>query len=192
MSNKNKDNTPPIPFPSGPPRTRRGGYPPKPTAIRIAEGNRGRRPLPILEPQPKPVSQVSDLPEAPPHLDDLAARLWSEEYGPIVVKLKVMTVADWSALAILCTLESRRRILEDDIKEKGRYQWVTTTAGDSVEKPRPQVADLDKVTPQVVSMLREFGLTPSSRPKVQMVLGMGGGSGKGEGGEGEEGGGYFG
>lgn len=188
MSDKNSS-TPPIPFPSGSPRSRRGG-PPKPTAIKIAEGNRGRRPLPPLEPQPTPVSQVSALPEAPPHLDDLAARLWSEEYGPIVVKLKVMTVADWSALAILCTLESRRRVLEDDIREKGMYQWCTTVMGDMVEKPRPQVAELNRVTPQVVSMLREFGLTPSSRPKVQIVPGMMGGSGKGEGGEEEEG--YFG
>lgn len=179
------------------PRATRRGQPPKPSAIKAAEGHRGgKRRVDPLEPKPP---EESTVPAVPEHLDELAARIWTEELAPLVVRMRVLTVADRIALSVLCQLESRRRTLEDDIQEEGRYFWALTTAGDRVEKTRPQVTELERLIPQLMNALREFGLTPSSRGKVQMVPGQGGVAGargagmEGEGGAGkDEGEGYFG
>lgn len=186
-----------LPFPpiSGPPRASRRGDRPKPSAIKAAEGHRGgKRRVDPLEPKPP---EESAVPLAPGHLDELAARIWTEELAPLVVRMRVLTVADRIALSVLCQLESRRRVLEDDIQERGRYFEATTTAGDVVEKVRPQVTELERLIPQIWVGLREFGLTPSSRGKVQMVpgqMGTGGAEGSvGKSSEGkDEGDGYFG
>lgn len=184
-----------LPFPpvsSSPPRASRRGDRPKPSAIKAAEGNRGgKRRVDPLEPKPQ---EVTGVPSPPAHLDELAARIWTEEYAPIVVRMRVLTVADTTALSILCQGEARRRMLEDDLQENGRYFNATTTSGDEVQKTRPQVAELERLIPQIWVGLREFGLTPSSRGKVQMVPGakgkrMGEGGGEGESGDGSE---YFG
>lgn len=191
-------NDPVLPFPpvsGAPPRASRRGDKPKPSAIKAAEGNRGgKRRVDPLEPKPP---EESTTPPAPEHLDELAARIWAEELAPLVVRMRVLTVADRIALSVLCQLESRRRTLEDDIQEQGRYFWATTTVGDQVEKTRPQVTELERLIPQLMNALREFGLTPSSRGKVQMVPGQAGvgagGAGSGKGGDGkDEGEGYFG
>lgn len=191
-----RDRDPILPFPpvsSSPPRASRRGDKPKPTAIKAAEGYRGgKRRVDPLEPKPP---EVTGVPPPPAHLDELAARIWTEELAPLVVRMRVLTVADQIALSVLCQLESRRRTLEDDIQEEGRYYWALTTAGDRVEKVRPQVTELERLIPQLMNALREFGLTPSSRGKVQMVPGQGAGKGSGEGeseSSGGDGGKYFG
>lgn len=185
-----------LPFPpisGSPPRASRRGDKPKPSAIKAAEGYRGgKRRIDPLEPKPE---EVTGVPPPPAHLDELAARIWTEELAPLVIRMKVLTVADQIALSVLCQLESRRRVLEDDLKEGGKYFLATTTAGDTVEKTRPQGAELERLIPQIWVGLREFGLTPSSRGKVQMVPGQGRagqGVGEGESGDGTDGGKYFG
>lgn len=169
-------------------RTNRGGRPPKPTAVKIQEGNRGRRPLDPLEPKPAEVGVggVSTLPPPPDRLDSSAAEVWYE-LGAVVAKMRVLTEADLSVLELLAKAEAWRRELEDDLQENGRFHMVNTQSG-MVEKRRPQAAEAEKVNREVANLLREFGLTPASRPKVQMVPG---GEKRGAGGE-EEGDGYFG
>jgi len=176
-------------------RPSRRGRPPKPTATKIKEGNRGRRPLDPLEPKPAAIEageggdrspRSPSLPPAPGRLDEGAARVW-EELGAVVVGMKVMTEADLAALELLARAEAWRRELEDDLQENGRFVTVQTRNGE-VRRRRPEAAEAEKVTAQVSNMLREFGLTPASRPKVQMVPGKGK-VGRGEEDEGDN---YFG
>ena len=47
------------------------GPPPKPTALKRAEGNPGKRRLNDFEPQPLEIA-----PRCPPHLDELARQEW--------------------------------------------------------------------------------------------------------------------
>lgn len=155
-------------FPTGVPRTSRAGAPPKPTAQKILEGNRGRRPLDPLEPKPPEISDESELPSPPPHLTPFASEIWKKEFGPLLVRTRVLTEADLVALAILCQLEAERRLLVKDIKENGRHEEIETRDGVKV-RTRPQFADFQRVSALVMNHLREFGFTPASRPKVQMV-----------------------
>src|SRR5260370_17453981 len=69
---------------------------PKPSAIARAEGNPGHRRLNDSEPQPR-----ATTPRCPDHLDALAKKEW-KRFVPLLRRMKVLTEADWMALANLC------------------------------------------------------------------------------------------
>lgn len=74
---------------------------PKPTALKVIEGNRGKRPLPKNEPKPAPKA-----PPCPKDIDAGAKRAW-RRILPILEGVGLVTVADGDMLAILCQTRSR-------------------------------------------------------------------------------------
>ena len=72
------------------------GPAPIPTAIRRYEGNPGKRPLNVWEPQPKTVR-----PAMPRHLDEIARKEW-KRLCPMLERMRVLSEADGIALANLC------------------------------------------------------------------------------------------
>ena len=78
------------------------GPAPKPTALRILEGNPGKRPLPQNEPQPQGDAVMPDW------LRPGAVKLWNE-YAPLLTQLGVLTVADSEAFGQWCSLAAMFR-----------------------------------------------------------------------------------
>src|ERR671929_1500378 len=72
------------------------GPAPKPTAIKRLEGNPGKRKLNEAEP-----ILTSGVPECPDYLDDVAKKEWGR-LSAILTAMKVLTEADYIALANLC------------------------------------------------------------------------------------------
>ena len=72
------------------------GRKPKPTALRRAEGNRGKRGYNHTEPMPP-----GDLPDCPAHLCDAARTEWQRIAGPLQ-SIGVLTSVDRAALAAYC------------------------------------------------------------------------------------------
>lgn len=168
------------------PRVKTTGRPPKPAEVKRAEGNRGRRPIdPLgLEAAAEAIPEVRKLPPAPDHMDEHEGRLW-EYFGGLAIKMKVLSKNDLTALAILCENEAARLELGDYLKENGRFHTIMSTAGDMVDRARPQFKEWQTLNKEVMLQLREFGLTPASRPKIQMVPGARKGTGGVNGGEGD-------
>jgi len=132
------------------------GFPPKPTAIKILEGNRGRRPLNKREPQP------GDFTSRPAkHLDETARREWSR-LVPILRRMKVLTEADYIALGNLCQAYSTMIQAQIELNKIGLL--YKTNSGYIQQSPLLSIvqASMDTCT----KLLREFGLTPSSRSRV--------------------------
>jgi phage terminase small subunit len=75
----------------------RTGRPPKPTALKILQGNPGKRPLPKDEPTP-PAGEV-----VRPRMDRRSAAVW-DRYAPMVQAMGLLTPVDVPAFAILCAL----------------------------------------------------------------------------------------
>src|SRR5699024_2377345 len=73
----------------------RPGPPPKPTALKLLEGNPGHQKLNAHEPKPP-----AKLPRCPAHLSPNAKKLWSR-LGPKFAGLGVMADVDEAAFAIL-------------------------------------------------------------------------------------------
>jgi len=134
------------------------GPPPKPRALRMLEGNPGKRPLNEREPQP-PIGR----PRCPEYLDDLAKREW-RRLVPILEKMRVLTEADDIALANLCMQYSLLQQAQVKLAKTGLL--IKTRSG--YIQQSPLVAIVANCVEQVGRLCREFGLTPASRTRISV------------------------
>lgn len=137
----------------------RRGPPPKPTALRILEGNPSKRPLNPNEPKP-PVG----IPDCPGHLDQFAKAEW-KRIAPILDRLGLLTIVDGAALAAYCQTYSRWAKAEREIKKHG---IVMETENGTVR--RPEVSIAREALHQMRAFAMEFGLTPASRSRVSITM----------------------
>lgn len=118
------------------------GRPPKPTALKLLQGNPGRRKLNDQEPKPplgaEPPAWIKNDPE-------LLVE-WKRQ-SPRLEKLGLLTEIDGDALATLCALEVRFRLM------------VREGAGAS---------SLATVAKEKRALWSRFGMTPADRVRVKV------------------------
>jgi P27 family predicted phage terminase small subunit len=112
------------------------GRRPKPTVLKLVEGNPGKRAINKTEPKPK-----REIPSCPAHLDDSGKVAWGR-LSVLLDRMGVLTEADSFALERLCDcytyiLECRQLIATD-----GRTYTVETQTGEILIKGNPAVAQL--------------------------------------------------
>jgi P27 family predicted phage terminase small subunit len=134
----------------------RRGPAPKPTAIKKAEGNPGKRKLNTQEPQPVP-----GAPECPDHLDAVAKKEWNRLSG-ILVAMKLLTEADYIALGNLCQAYST---MIDAQKHLNKGGILFKTPNGYIQQ-NPLLGIIRAQMNIVNGLVREFGLTPSSRTRI--------------------------
>ena len=134
---------------------------PQPTHLKLLRGNPGRRPLNDREPQPRPGKAT-----APSWLHGKARRAW-RRLAPMLARLGVLTEADEDALALLCSALGEYTECRQAIRETGSVYLTTTATGDTMVRPRPEVAIASDAWRRVHRMMAEFGMTPSSRSRLQ-------------------------
>jgi P27 family predicted phage terminase small subunit len=134
------------------------GPAPKPTAIKQAEGNPGKRRLNSNEPEFE-----ATIPKVPSHIDKEAKKEW-RRIAPMLLRNHVLTEADYMALANLCqawaTLKRLQSLLND-----APSLLVKTPAG--YVQQTPLFSMIGKQMALVNRLCQEFGLTPSSRTRVK-------------------------
>ncbi len=146
------------------------GPPPKPTAIKVTEGNPGHRPLNTKEPKPE-----LGEPIMPKHLCPVARKEW-KTIVPELLKLNVLTVVDRAALAAYCECfalweRARREVAKNGITFTTK---AVVKVGDKDEviilgiKRNPAVAVCSEALRMMKSYLVEFGLTPASRSRLSV------------------------
>ncbi len=135
------------------------GRKPKPTVLKIREGNPGKRSLNKAEP-----NAPSDVPSCPEFLDEVAREEWDRISG-ILTEMGLLSTADRAALAAYCTVYSRWVHAEEQVKKFG-------TIVKSPEKGFPMKSPYLTVADQAMESMRkflvEFGLTPSSRSRIRV------------------------
>ena len=133
------------------------GPPPKPTALKLLAGNPGHRPLNLSEPKP------TGIPTCPRHLDKEAKAEW-KRISAELIKLGLLTSIDRAALSGYCCAYSRWVTAEAQIAQFG----LVVKAGKSgYPIPSPFVGIANVALDHMRKFCIEFGLTPSSRSKVQ-------------------------
>ena len=138
------------------------GRKPLPTALHILRGNPSRKKLTGLN---EPTTKV-EVPRTPQHLSPIA-----KKHFPKIAKqlaaAKVMTRLDTDALAMYCEAYAKWFTSNEELKN---CEWITLTEnGYPVQTPWLSISN--NAFNQMKAMLCEFGLTPSSRTKVQTVPG---------------------
>ena len=133
------------------------GRKPIPTAVKIANGNPGKRPLPENEPTPE-----TGRPEAPEWLDPEARQEWDKITGELEA-MGTLYKVDRAALVLYAVAMGRYERCTKLVSEHGEM----TEAKNGTPIQNPYLAIANKAHEQASKLLVEFGLTPSSRTRVQ-------------------------
>jgi P27 family predicted phage terminase small subunit len=123
--------------------------------VKLARGNPGKRALNPYEPQP---SRAESL-EPPEFLGEGAQAEWRQRAATFE-RLGLLTELDLDAFAVYCQSmatwkKAMRHLDEDGMVTNGAYPMIS-----------PWASIAAKACGQVMKVLVEFGLTPSSRTRV--------------------------
>jgi P27 family predicted phage terminase small subunit len=132
------------------------GRKPKPTALKMLEGNPGNRPLNKNEPQPN--TAVSGCPD---WLEDEAKAEWAR-MGEILEQMGILTEIDTTAFAGYCQAYARWKEAEQFLTQHGSI--VRTPNGYLQQVPQVSIAQTNLKI--VLKFCEQFGLTPSSRSRI--------------------------
>jgi P27 family predicted phage terminase small subunit len=142
------------------------GRKPKPTKLKILEGNPGRRPLPKNEPKP------TGMPTMPHWLRNEAKNEW-KRIVPELQAIGLLTKVDKTALAGYCQSYAKWKQAEEFIEQHGfTYQFPKRDETGKITSmyiaPYPQVSIARACLDQVKAFCAEFGMTPSSRTRLSV------------------------
>ena len=138
---------------------------PKPTKLKVLDGNPGRRELPKDEPKPRP-----SAPACAKDIDKEARKVW-KRMAPMLERLGLLTEADGDMFAILCQIRSRLVAINGELDQKSDesllIQLKVTIDGSGQEhteyKPSPWVVMEKQYMLLFRSYATEFGLSPRGR-----------------------------
>jgi P27 family predicted phage terminase small subunit len=137
------------------------GPSPKPTNLKLLQGNPGKRALNRNEPKPS-----VELLAAPDNLSDGAKTEWVRMSG-ILAHLGLLTAIDGTAFEAYCTVVARWRDAEEALKKTGPV--VKSPSGYPMLSPYYCVANQSLA--QMRAYLAEFGMTPSARSRISITSG---------------------
>lgn len=131
------------------------GRKPKPTALKLLEGNPGNRPLNTAEPS------CTGVPDCPDWLEDEAKAEW-ERMSTVLENMGMLTDMDMVAFAGYCQAYARWREAEEFLSQHGSI--VRTPNGYLQQVPQVSIAQTNLKI--VLKFCEQFGLTPSSRSRI--------------------------
>lgn len=153
------------------------GRRPKPTHLKLVQGNPGKRAINRSEPKPRRV-----LPSPPAHLRARAKVAWGYVSAQLD-NMGVLTEADALALERLCecyadlldaqaSLDKAVIVPNADgdpfvLAKAGESTYATRGKEGWMLRTRPEVAQIADADRRFKSYLVEFGLTPAARSKVK-------------------------
>ena len=136
------------------------GRPPKPTALKLLQGNPGKRPLNKREPRPE-----AGAPTRPEWLLPEAKREWNR-IVPELVRMGLLAKIDRASLAAYCQCWARYVEAQKDIETHG----ATFETATGYLAPRPSVGIANQMLQRISALSAKFGFTPSDRGRIVAPL----------------------
>lgn len=140
------------------------GRRPKPTALKILQGNPGKRSLNANEPQP------CGIPACPPNLDTEARKEWKRVSAELLA-CSLLTSVDRAILAAYCEAWSRwysaTKELRDLAKDKGRSVLVIASKN-GIAIQNPLIGIINVAADQMRKFSIELGMTPAARSRINV------------------------
>lgn len=141
----------------------RRGPAPRPSVLNELAGNPGHRPRNEQEAQPEAGERV---PSAPRWLSPEGRRLW-KLVAPRLHKYKLLTGVDVLGLALLCDAYATYQEAREAVQEKG----MLATSDKGAVYQHPAVGIMNSARKELLTWLREFGMTPSARTRIRIDQG---------------------
>lgn len=132
------------------------GRKPKPTSLKLLDGNPGHRAINRNEPK------FGGVPTCPKHLSKVAKAEWKRVSGELIAQ-GLLTTVDRAALAAYASCWSRWIVAEENIEKFGLV-IKSPKSGYPIQNPYLGVANT--ALDQMRKFLIEFGMTPSARSRI--------------------------
>lgn len=132
------------------------GRKPKPSGLRLAEGNLGKRAIPAEPPVKR------GAPERPEWLEGEALKEW-DRIVPQLEAAGLLAHVDRAALAAYC--ETWARFVDETLKAKKTGSLVKTPNGYPVTSPH--YTNARQAARDLKDWAEQFGLSPSARARVK-------------------------
>jgi len=135
------------------------GPPKKPSALKVVQGTfrKDREPR-------SPVDLEPGTPGPPDGMSRAALACW-ERITPKLVQARVLTELDREMLAAYCECWATYWELKVIVQEEG----YTTMGSRGNLRPHPAVGVMTTMLDNVIRLAREFGLTPASRCRIEVL-----------------------
>lgn len=134
------------------------GRKPKPTALKVLEGNPGKRPLNEHEPKPE-----KKAPKCPAWLEPEAKKEW-KRMTKTLEAIGVLTQVDATAFAGYCQAYARWKEAEEFLSKHGT---IFKTPSGYIQQV-PQVSIAQTYLKIMKDFCSEFGLTPAARSRISV------------------------
>ena len=134
------------------------GRKPKPTELKLLEGNPGKRPVNEKEPKPK-----KQAPRCPSWLEPEAKKEW-KRMSKTLESIGVLTQVDGAAFAGYCQAYARWKEAEEFLTKHGT---IFKTPSGYIQQV-PQVSIAQTYLKVMKDFCSEFGLTPAARTRIQV------------------------
>ncbi len=136
------------------------GRKPKPTVLKVVAGNPGKRALPKNEPK----APIDVDAKCPTRLSGEARKEW-KRIAPVLRDAGLLTKIDRTALTLYCEahelyLKAKEHVDAEDLVDFVGEQAYPTAS--------PYISIMNKQADRMRQLLIEFGMTPSSRTRVQV------------------------
>jgi P27 family predicted phage terminase small subunit len=135
------------------------GRKPKPTTLKILEGNPGKRSL-----KDGPPPAPAGIPECPDFLDDEARAEWFRMTKELL-DMGLLTRADRTALAAYCVAYSRWVAAEAQVRRLGP---IVKSPLKNFPMKSPYLTVADQALETMRKFMVELGLSPSSRSRIRV------------------------
>ncbi|MCB2136637.1 MAG: phage terminase small subunit P27 family [Rhodobacteraceae bacterium] len=136
------------------------GRKPKPTALKLIDGNPGKRPIRGQEPRPP-----ATLPTCPAHLLPTAKTEW-KRLARVLNGIGLLTQIDRTVLAAYC--QAYGRWVEAERKLADTPPLLKTPAG--YVQASPWITIANRQIELMTRLMAELGLTPSARSRLAIRI----------------------
>jgi P27 family predicted phage terminase small subunit len=136
------------------------GRPPKPTTLKLVEGNRGKRALNKQEPDPDYLQDMT----APDWLPADAKTVW-DDLAPKLRRARVLTEIDVPMVCMLCISIAQYRQAS---KLADRRLLVKGRDDSGMPSINPALIIQSMSAKQAMAVMREFGMSPSARTRIMV------------------------
>ena len=138
---------------------------PKPTKLKVLNGNSGKHKLNENEPMPE---EVNDVPDPPWYLDYYAKKEWKRS-APHLIKVGLLTEADLTMFQEYCEMHGHCVRLHQKIREDG-YEFLTGE-DNHYHQRMPITSILKDFLKAKTNLAEQLGLTPSARTNIEVDSG---------------------
>jgi P27 family predicted phage terminase small subunit len=139
---------------------------PKPTNLKLVQGNPGHRPMNKGE-----VSPEVGVPDCPAHLSAEAKSEW-DRITPLLFRYRLISNIDTAALALYCQSYGRWQQAEREIEKLrakgGDGLLVKAPSGYPIQNPYLAIAN--RAAEDCYKYLQQFGMSPSARTRVTVTF----------------------